>query len=199
MIANQRMSIRLIFSALLALLFACTPIRAQELRPSLGIALQAYPAGQIGVAHGTFGILDKQTISVHAGYNRTRRQDFGKHDDERGGGPGFGTTWRYYLQGQQEGLLFGARVDVWFLDIDWRWDGSSAGPLDDRFSQDGTTEITVLQPTAQVGYGWFLADERLAVEATVSLGAEINIETNGDPVGEGAILLGGVSLSYRLP
>ena len=39
---------------------------------------------------------------------------------------------------------------------------------------------------------------RFVLEATVALGVEINIDTQGEAVGEGAILLGGLAIAYRL-
>lgn len=168
------------------------PLHAQPLQPVVGLDLQAYPAGQIGVVQGAWPVASQHLVGLHAGYNRTRRQDFGKHDDECGGGPGFGGRWRYFLNDQQTGFHAGTRLDVWFLEIDWREDDPA------RLVREGTTDITVVQPTAQVGYGWLIANDRLTVDATISLGVEINVRTDGDPVGEGAILLGGLSLSYRL-
>lgn len=184
---------RILFAASFLATLLTPTLQAQGLRPSVGLSLQAYPAGQIGVVYGTFTLQENHSLGVHAGYNRTRRQDFGKHDNEQGGGPGFGARWRYYPNARQAGLHVGARMDLWFLDIDWRWDDPTDKPL-----PEGTTEITVLQPTTQLGYGWLIASNRLAVEATVSLGLEINVETQGEPVGEGAILLGGLSIAYRL-
>ena len=76
---------------------------------------------------------------------------------------------------------------MWFLQIDWR---------DDVGNRSGTTDITVLQPTAQGGYRWLFGDN-LTFAATAALGAEINIRTDGEAVGEGAILLIGLELGYR--
>ena len=84
--------------------------------------------------------------------------------------------------------IIGARTDLWFLDIDW----SDAGG-----TRVGMTEVTVLQPTARAGYAWLLSGDRLRLNATLALGAEINIQTRGEDVGEGVILLGGFGLSYR--
>ena len=55
----------------------------------------------------------------------------------------------------------------------------------------------MLQPTARAGYAWLLSGKRLRLDATAALGAEINIQTQGEDVGEGVILLGGIGLSYR--
>jgi len=41
-----------------------------------------------------------------------------------------------------------------------------------------------------MGSDWIL-------DLTASLGAEINVDTDGEPVGEGAILLLGVGTEYR--
>lgn len=156
-------------------------------RRTIGAQLQAYPAGVIPAVSISKSIGHRQFFTLLAGYNFTERRDFGKHDNEEGGGPGFGTAWRYYFRNRQGGWYLGARTDVWFLQIDWR---------DDVGNRSGTTDITVLQPTAQGGYRWLFGDN-LTFAATAALGAEINIRTDGEAVGEGAILLIGLELGYR--
>ena len=49
----------------------------------------------------------------------------------------------------------------------------------------------MLQPAIEGGYGWNVGSGR--VELTATVGAEINIHTNGEDVGEGAIGLLGVT------
>ena len=173
----------------LTLMPAETNAQSATRNRALGLALQAYPAGIIVAGRASFPIRSRSTLTVYGGYNLTDRQDFGEHDNEEGGGPGFGVAWHRYLRARYQGLRFGLRTDLWFLEIDWDDD---AGP------RSGTTDITVLQPTGQVGYSRTVSQGRLLLEATVSLGLEINIDTQGEPVGEGAILLGGISIAYRL-
>jgi hypothetical protein len=157
-------------------------------RLSAGLELQGYPAGVIVAGRASLAISAADAIVVYLGYNVTDRGDFGEHDDEEGSGAGFGAAVRHSFGAAGGGWHIGARTDLWFLDIDW----SDAGG-----TRVGMTEVTVLQPTARAGYAWLLFGERLLLDATVALGAEINIQTQGEDVGEGVILLGGFGLSYR--
>jgi len=156
---------------------------------AVGVTVQAYPAGVILAARASLPIRARSTLTAHAAHNLTDRRDFGEHDNEEGGGPGFGLAFRRYLGTRYEGMHVGVRADLWFLEIDWQ---------DDAPRRSGTTDIVVLQPTAQAGYTRTVANGRLVLEATVALGVEINIDTQGEAVGEGAILLGGLAMAYRL-
>ena len=164
---------------------------AQEMNKphAVGVTVQAYPAGVILAARASLPIRARSTLTAHAAYNLTDRRDFGEHDNEEGRGPGFGLAFRRYLGALYEGVHLGARADLWFLEIDWE---------DDAPRRSGTTDIVVLQPTAQAGYTRTVANGRLVLEATVARGFEINIDTQGEAVGEGAILLGGLAMAYRL-
>jgi hypothetical protein len=155
---------------------------------AIGATAQLYPAGVNLAARASFPIGDRNTLSAHGGYNVTDRRDFGEHDNEEGGGPGFGFAVRRYLEERYNGFHIGVRTDLWFLAIDWE---DNAPPRSDR------TNVVVLQPTAQAGYSRTLSGGRVVLEATVSLGAEINVRTGGEAVGEGAILLVGVGIAYR--
>lgn len=142
------------------------------------VELQAYPAGLIF----TTG-LDVGPVGIHAGYNRTRRQDFGKHDDERGAGFGAGATWWHATPLRLTGLRLGLRMDVWQLSIDW----------EDGGVRSGSTDITVVQPTIRAM--WRIPALPLALTAAV--GMEVNVRTDGEDVGEGAIGLLGLRWSLR--
>ncbi|MBT8327758.1 MAG: hypothetical protein KJP21_08540, partial [Bacteroidia bacterium] len=86
-------------------------------------------------------------------------------------------------------LYLGARTDLWFISVDWE-DSS-------EIIQKGTTKITVLQPTFELGYlfrfkkGWELGT------AFVN-GIELNIKMDGEPVGEGWITLWQIRLSKQI-
>ena len=56
-----------------------------------------------------------------------------------------------------------------------------------RRNIEGETDIWVLQPTVRAGYRLMST-----LDLSASLGAEINVSTDGEPVGEGAILLVGL-------
>lgn len=166
---------------------------------NVGIELQAYPAGFILGVRGGIDLGSRQELNLRLGWNIARRGDFGEHDNERGGGAGFGLGYRYYLKDKLSGLFLGARTDLWLMDIDWT-DRRPICPIVPPCTETdvkGSTDITVFQPTLEAGYnllnsrsGWLLAP-------TVSFGYEINVRTEGEEVGEGAILLGGVNLGYR--
>ena len=171
---------------------------AQDRSPFIvGMSVQGYPAGGILTLKMAREVSIADVVSVYAGFNTTDRGAWGKFANEKGGGWGFGFAWRRYRlisrAGQKSrirtGWFFGGRTDLWYLDIDWRTAG--------RPAQTGSTSVTVLQPTGQVGHTWLLYDDHLSIDAIAALGAEINIKTDGDPVGEGAIMLGGIHITYR--
>lgn len=150
---------------------------------AVGVELQAYPAGLIPGLHVQTPLDELSSLTFRAAANLTDRQDFGEFDNEEGDGFGGGIGYRRYLERGREGWLFGGRVDLWDLEIDWE----DPGPV------TGTTDILVLQPTAEVGYGFRLGEDGWRIELTLGLGAEINIDTDGEDVGEGAILLLGIT------
>ncbi len=150
-----------------------------------GPEVQIYPAGIIAGVQGRSVIDDASEVTFRVAYNTTDRQDFGEHDDETGGGPGFGMGWRRYFGPDHTEWLLGGRIDFWFLEIDWEDDPPAS-------VQKGSTDVIVLQPTVEGGYT-FALDGGWRFDLTLSVGAEINIEEDGDDVGEGAIGLLGFS------
>jgi hypothetical protein len=153
---------------------------------ALGAEVQAYPAGVITAVHAQLPFSANDVVTLRLGYNATDRRDFGEHDDETGGGFGGGAGYRHYFGEEFTGWLGGARVDLWNMDIDWKEDDGS----------EGSTDILVLMPTIEGGYGWRLG-KRWRLDVTVALGAEVNVDTDGEDVGEGAILLAGVNFVYE--
>ena len=146
----------------------------------------AYPAGVIG----TFGQLltfnRTHTIGVFWGYNNTRRQDFGKNDNEKGGGAGASLLYQYYF----ENVYLGFRIDYWEMQIDWMNENKN-----DPKEKMGSTHIKVLQPTAELGYRWTFM-RPVILRTSIAGGAEINVAEEGREVGQGAIGLVRLSLSY---
>ena len=57
--------------------------------------------------------------------------------------------------------------------------------------------MLVLQPTLEGGYSWLLDQGRWSLDLSLGLGAEINLDEDGEDVGDGAIVLLGVSLLYN--
>ncbi|MFT7485357.1 MAG: hypothetical protein ACI9F9_001207 [Candidatus Paceibacteria bacterium] len=153
---------------------------------SLGLDAQAYPAGIISTARADWSLQEDRSLSIHAGYNVTERDDFGEHEDESGAGPGLGISARQYFGEQQSGWFAGGRLDLWWLDIDW----------EDQPPSSGQTDVVVLQPTAQGGYRWVPANSAWSVDLYAAGGLEINVSTSGEDVGEGAIGLIGLGVGY---
>ena len=156
----------------------------------LSISTQVYPTGIIpGVQIDKF-ISDDKAILVRLGYQIIDHRDLGVHDDEVGNGFGFTLGFRKYFANRDNKFYFSIKNDVWFNNIDWFDD------LDSGERVTGSTDITVLQPTAEVGYQ-FLSESGFFISPSVALGAEWNVSTRGEPTGQGAILLIGVQLGKR--
>lgn len=156
-------------------------VRAAE----LGAELRVYPAGLITGLRGDLALGRHEHLLIQLGYNLTDRRDWGQHAEESGGGGGLGLGWMHQFGVDPRGWIAGARLDYWRMDIDWK------DP-----DREGSTRVTVLQPTATAGYRF--ASARWHFEATLSVGAEINLSTEGEAVGEGAIVLAGISALFQL-
>ncbi len=150
-----------------------------------GFEAQVYPAGTIFALRGELELDGNDLLLAYLGGNYTDRRDWGKHDDEDGFGPGLGVGWQHFLGESLSGWHFRARTDLWFLKIDW----------DDR-GRSGTSDVVVLQPTAVGGYSWLLGDG-WSLDLNLAVGAEINVSTEGEDVGSGAIALVGAGTSFR--
>ncbi len=151
----------------------------------LGFEAQVYPSGGIFTARGAIRLSDNDMLLGYVGYNLAERGSNGKHANEEGGGPGVGAAWRHYFGDYRSGWHLGIRTDVWFLGIDW------TDPND-----SGRTDIVILQPTAQGGYTFLMGGDWV-IDVGASIGAEVNVSTDGDEVGEGAIVLLGLGTEYR--
>lgn len=156
----------------------------------IGFELQAYPAGIMPGIRGDFYLSRYAEANFRLGLNITDRQDWGEHDYEEGDGFGFSLGYRYKIKGTRKGPFIGARVDMWWMTIDWKDFG---GPDNIQLLKQGSTDITILQPTMEIGWKFELSDTWM-LAPTVSFGQEINIVTNGEEVGQGGISLFGFTL-----
>lgn len=174
---SKRRALQLTMGLVLALASAATS--ASELYTELRV----YPAGGIASIGASFAQDSKTEFAASVLYNRAERGDAGKHDDESGDGFGIGLGATRFVSGSQvSGWFYGVRAELFQLDIDWR----------DSGNRRGNTDITVLQPTARAGYRF----SQSHVELAGNLGAEINLRTRGEAVGEGAIALAGVAYRF---
>jgi len=156
----------------------------------VGIELQVYPTGFIPGIHLEYEVSEQSSVQGRLGYNVVRHRDLGVHEEERGGGFGGTLGYRYYFKPQRKGWMLGARCDLWWNEVNWK---DEIGLISEV---SGTTNVTVLQPTAEVGYVLPLKNSFIFLP-TLSLGAEINVNTKGAEVGQGAILLVGATLAKR--
>ena len=178
------------FQSVLHLLALCAilglPIHSfsQSNPVSTAFELQVYPTGIIPGIRFAKKVNDLSQVHLRLGYNWIRHRDLGVHDDERGDGFGFTIGYEKYFSAYQNGWFGGIRSDIWWNSLDWR-DGQ------DPNATFGQTNITVVQPTLIAGYD-FGNSKGISLTPTIGFGWEWNVKTEGEPTGEGAILLLGV-------
>lgn len=181
----------------LSLFLFCVSSSLQA-QTSIGIETQAYPAGVVPGIRFDLGLTNNFNITSRIGYNFTDRRDWGEHDNEEGGGPGFslGAEWTGFLM---ENLSIHARSDLWFMEIDWRRDIGFCNLTKCIVTNQefGETSITVLQPTIGLGYTIPFSNHYF-IKPSLSFGYEINVKIEGEDVGQGAILLVGIQLGRLL-
>lgn len=174
LLAKRCMAVLLAFSALPTL--AATP--TTELR--------LYPAGQIASVGLTWRLDTQTEWGASALYNRARRGDAGRHQNESGDGFGLGLELSRFWRREPQGWFYGVRAELFRLDIDWRDSGRA-----------GESSITVIQPTLRLGYRTRPFFRSLSATVAANAGAEINVATRGEKVGEGAIGLLSLALSHE--
>lgn len=132
---------------------------------------------------------NRSSLIGKLGYNIARRQDFGEHDKEEGGGLGFALGYRQYLRAGHAGFFFEGRLGMWFLDIDWE---------DTSPNRQGNSDISVFQPTAGIGYDFLVSHDKIKLGILVAFGYEVNVVTRGEEVGQGGVSLVGLSIGFKL-
>jgi hypothetical protein len=181
---------KLILSGLFLSLF--TFAQAQELKKwqlnDAGLDVQAYPAGAMLMGRVNFNLNQKNQFVAKLGYNLARRQDFGQHDNEEGGGFGVNIGFKHYFNPNYLGWHYGLRTSIWMMNIDWSNNSPAA---------TGATFITVFQPTVTGGYDFAVAS-KLKLGIFVAFGYEINVVTTGQEVGQGGISLAGFTLTHKI-
>lgn len=149
----------------------------------IGLECQVYLTGIIPSINYAMPVGQAGSLEFRVGYNIVDHRDLGVQDDEKGGGFGGSVGYAHPIW---KGIRLGARADVWWNSIDWKMNPGTIMEV------GGNTEVTVFQPTATLDYpihfgAWSLVPR-------IAFGAEINVQTKGEEVGQGAILLGGISL-----
>lgn len=151
-----------------------------------GIELQAYPTGIIPGFRIERYINTKSSMNLRLGYQLIDHRDLGVQDNEEGSGFGASFAYRRFFKPDHKGLSLAIRTDVWFNIIDW-----------ETGMQTGSTDITVLQPTLMGEYA-FRTDSNFVITPSLSFGFEWNVATEGEPTGEGAILLIGCTFGFGI-
>jgi hypothetical protein len=163
---------------------------------SISVESHAYPAGLIPGIRFDYSANDQVQVFLRGAYNATNRRSWGVQDNEKGGGFGFGIGAEFQ-NSSFEKLSLNVRADLWFMDIDYYNSAPLCPIVAPCFNGRiyGNTNVTVLQPTIGFGYQIPISNS-FFLRPTINLGYEINIKTEGDDVGEGAILLGGIQIGY---
>jgi len=156
-------------------------------KSNIGVELQVYLTGTIPGLRYELPLSANSHLHLRAGYQIIDHRDLGKNDDETGTGYGFSLGYKYHLGGSLEGFSLMVKNDFWWNTIDWM--GTEEDP-----TASGVTDILVLQPTVQAEYH-FMLSPNLALIPSLAFGLEWNVKTEGQPTGEGPILLVGIALS----
>ena len=156
----------------------------------ISFKMQAYPTGLIPGIQWEKNVGVKSGVILRLGYNWFRHRDLGVHDDERGDGFGFTIGYRRYFNENRSGWSIALTNDFWWNHVDWYDINASNERV------NGETDITVLQPTAVLGYT-FAKDQSLIFTPSLAFGFEWNVRTDGEPTGEGAIVLAGLTIGKR--
>ncbi len=156
----------------------------------LNFELQVYPTGIIPGLRIEQNHNSKSATHIRLGYNWIRHRDLGIQDDERGHGFGFTLGHKRYFREGHKGWNLGVKSDFWWSILEWQQN------IDQPNGTSGTTKITVIQPTLELGY--LIKKENIHFTPTLAFGYEWNVKTNGEPTGEGAILLLGIHVGKRL-
>ena len=161
---------------------------ASSKKINYGVEIQAYPTGIIPGLHFSYPLAEKSEIELRLGYQYIRHGDLGVHEDERGNGYGFTLGYVRYFSSNYSGFNLGFRNDIWFNDLDW------SDNIDTPIELNGNSKITVVQPTIIAGYA--LRSKSFTITPTLAFGFEVNAKTDGEDVGEGAILLIGCKVKF---
>ena len=150
---------------------------------------QQYPTGSIPGLRFETSLSNKSSLILKLGYNTFNHKDLGVHAGEQGNGYGFTIGYKSYFKPDHKGWSIALKNDVWWNKVDW-FDNDQGTII------TGETSIVVIQPTAELGYT-ILLGSGVVLTPHIALGIEWNVQTKGEPTGEGLILLGGVGIGKR--
>ena len=182
-----KMSFTFLLSILMSLsLYAQNGDTSADKGLELGIEIQAYPTGIIPGIRLEKYLNSNASLNFRLGYQLIDHRDLGVQENEEGSGFGASVAYRRFFNSNHKGLSLALRTDLWFNTIDW-----TNGTL------EGVTDITVVQPTLMGEYA-FQVSPSMVITPSLSFGWEWNVSTDGEPTGEGAILLIGCSFGFGI-
>ena len=149
-----------------------------------GLEIQIYPTGIIPGLRLEKYLNATSSINFRLGYQLIDHRDLGVQENEEGSGFGASVAYRKFFKANHKGLSLALRSDLWFNKIDWT-NGTTTG----------TSNITVIQPTLMAEYAIRPSDS-FSITPSLSFGWEWNVATDGEPTGEGAIILVGCSIGF---
>lgn len=165
-----------------------TVLRGQS---SVGFEFQVYPTGIMPGLRGDFALSSRDALNIRVGANLFNHRDMGVQDRETGSGFGGTIGYRRYFSDQLSDLFLGIRNDIWRNTVNW------TDQPDTPQETTGTTKIVVIQPTLEAGYMFLTANGKLGIAPALGFGYEVNVVSEGRDVGQGPILLLGVSFNLR--
>jgi hypothetical protein len=152
----------------------------------IGLEIQVYPTGILPGIRIEKYLNSNASINFRLGYQLIDHRDLGVQENEEGSGYGASVAYRRFFSNDHKGFSLALRTDLWFNKIDWQ-DGTSVG----------TSNITVIQPTLMGEYA-FQVSPSMVISPSFSFGWEWNATTDGEPTGEGAIILIGCTLGLGI-
>jgi hypothetical protein len=177
------------FLGLVLCLGVCA-LNAQNSVLDVDFEFQVYPTGLIPGLRIEKGFAAKNAVHLRLGYQIIDHRDLGVQDDETGTGYGFTLGYKRYFKEGFKGWHLGVRNDIWFNQIDWKSNPDTPNEI------TGTTDIVVVQPTAELGYLWKLSEDWI-ISPSLAFGWEVNVQTEGEETGQGSILLFGLNIGKR--
>ena len=159
----------------------------------IGASAQVYPAGIIATVHTEIFYNKHTSLYFRAGGNFADRKDYSPYNDnEKGSGFGISAAYRKYINLKKGSILLGGNLDVWNMWIDWKND------IGEPNQTQGTTYTLVLQPWLEAGYFIPIKKSAMQLGITTGFGREINVITNGKPVGQGWISSVALYFQYKI-
>ncbi len=150
-----------------------------------GLEIQAYPTGIIPGLRIEKFLNANTSINLRLGYQIINHRDLGVQENEEGYGYGASFAYRRFFKPDHKGLSLAFRTDLWFNKMDWQ-----------DLGVEGTTNIVVVQPTLMGEYT-FRPNSNFSITPSLSFGWEWNVSTDGEPTGEGAIILIGCTTAWK--